>query len=191
MLKLFLMPVAIGWGAIVSPMMSASPGLAEPEAKLRHAACPADWTVGGRVGVPLRGSCHFGDVFVGWSPEGWGLEPGEDWVVRLGVTAGVGMLGDGHRNAVLLHLGPYAEVLHRPTGLRVLGRSEPLLLSRHRFGSENLGEDFQFVSSMGLFWREESSGWMFGVAYQHISNAGLARSNPGTDHVLFSLARRF
>lgn len=133
------------------------------------------------------------EFYGAWSPEGWGCDFCDDFRVRFGLTAAGGALADDHNDlALFAHIGPFAEFVHRPSGLRIVCRSEPSYMSRHALGGVDLGEDFQFVSSLGLYWVPPADPrWGFGVAIQHISNAGISDVNPGTNHLVFSIGYSF
>lgn len=151
-----------------------------------------EWAVGARYGYPVDNDFAFWEVFGAWSPEGWYYDFNDAWRFRGGVTAGIGALrADNNDLAFFFHAGPFLEIVHRPTGIRIVGRSEPAYMSRHSLGGVDLGEDFEFVSAIGVFWTPPGSHWTTGVAIQHISNGGISDVNPGTEHVVFSLACAF
>lgn len=154
---------------------------------------PYECAVGIRYGYPVSNDFAFWEIYGAWSPEGWYCDLNKDFRARIGLTAGIGALrADNNDLAFFFHAGPIGEIVHRPSGIRLVGRSEPSYMSRHALGGHDLGEDFQFVSALGLFWTPPGDGhWTFGAAIQHISNAGISNVNPGTNHVVVSLAYAF
>lgn len=64
------------------------------------------------------------------------------------------------------------------------------LMSRYKYGDEDLGGAFQFASHIGLEYRflERLSGF---ARLQHISNAGIYSKNPGVNLMAFGLRYAF
>jgi hypothetical protein len=90
----------------------------------------------------------------------------------LGDTAFITTLGPG------LVFGPKEGRYHLDLG------SSATLLSREKFGHYDLGLIFQFASHVGINFKMGES-WTTGYRFQHMSNAGLGRLNPGLDvHML-------
>jgi hypothetical protein len=68
----------------------------------------------------------------------------------------------------------------RATGLFLEMSISPTLIAGSRIDGRNLGGDFQFTSSAALgthFGRRRA--WSAALRFQHMSNAGLNRPNPG------------
>jgi hypothetical protein len=106
------------------------------------------------------------------------LEPGID--IALAALKGE------NRSGVIFSAGPAAIVKVPGINGAVDFGSRMALLSRSRFVSENLGGKFQFISHLGISFRvlEQVS---VGYHFQHMSNASLARPNPGLNLHAFSL----
>ena len=68
--------------------------------------------------------------------------------------------------------------------------SNPTALSRSVFGSKDLGIQFQFTTYLGLNW-DFAKHFRAGYRYQHTSNAGLDRNNPGLNMHLFGVSYLF
>ena len=51
----------------------------------------------------------------------------------------------------------------------------------------DLGDALEFQSGLDLFYRLDN-GWRVGATLRHVSNAGLAKINPGTENVGIVLA---
>jgi hypothetical protein len=64
------------------------------------------------------------------------------------------------------------------------------LMSRYKYGDEDLGGAFQFTSYVGLEYRflETLSGY---ARAQHMSNAGIYSENPGVNLMMIGLRYRF
>ena len=150
-----------------------------------------DFLVGARGGLSFNtGIKRFQQVeaFGEWKLWHWGIY--SDLFVRpyLDISAGdlwnekeegfAGTLGPG----VELHAGKFPVVLE--------GGSSPTLLSRDNFGGENFGYKFQFTSHIGLRW-EITKHFSVDVRFQHMSNAGIAKPNPGLNMQMFSASYGF
>jgi Lipid A 3-O-deacylase (PagL) len=68
--------------------------------------------------------------------------------------------------------------------LSLEGGVSPTGLSRYDFGAKNFGTYFQFTSHLGLNW-DILPRVRLSYRFQHMSNAGLSRHNPGLNlHML-------
>ncbi|MBN2506206.1 MAG: acyloxyacyl hydrolase [Verrucomicrobia bacterium] len=66
----------------------------------------------------------------------------------------------------------------------------PTGLSRYTFGERDLGIRFQITSHVGMDWRVHAR-WEVGYRFQHMSNGGMAKPNPGLNVHFVSAAFRF
>lgn len=116
-----------------------------------------------------------------WS-SGWGLD------TRLNAT--VGALRGGGETGLIGSLGP-GIVLSRAGGRLSLDTGvSPTLLSRDEFGRADLGGQLHFISHIGLTLRL-GRGLGVGYRFQHMSNAGIDKPNPGLDLHAFALNYHF
>jgi hypothetical protein len=58
------------------------------------------------------------------------------------------------------------------------------LLTKHKFSNKNFGQNFQFISHLGVKYNINRN-LSIGYRFQHMSNAGMNSSNPGLDLVTF------
>ena len=151
-----------------------------------------EFLAGLRGGISVYGGRdHFSQVepFAAWRPPcqwnfcsdwwlGGRLEGSAGWINGEGVNAFIGTLGP----VIELHKGNFPLILE--------GGSSPTVLSQHRFGTMNFGDNFQFTSHIGLrleITKHFSIGWRF----QHMSNAGIAHPNPGLNEQMISASYGF
>lgn len=150
------------------------------------------FSLGARSGFS---STDFGDPF--WQTESfmtydlaqpWSLYSKWTLTPRL-----EGTLGDLSRNGengfigtlgpeLVLRFGQFPVVLD--TGIRLT------LIGRLVYDQRDFGYPLEFTSHAGLEW-VISSRWKLGYRFQHMSNAGLGRSNPGVNMNLFGVGYRF
>ena len=151
-----------------------------------------DLSVGTRGGLSFNGNTDrfrqieaFADLNLPWH---WNFY--SDWSLQPFADFSAGWLEGEHANAAIGSLGPALELRRGTFPLTLVGGSSPTLLSRHDFGNRDFGDDFQFTSYIGLNWditRNISLGWRF----QHMSNAGISKPNPGLNMQMISLSYRF
>jgi lipid A 3-O-deacylase len=113
-----------------------------------------------------------------------------DWRLQPRCDVSGGWLGGEHTDGFVGTLGPTIELRKGKCPLTLEGGSSPTFLSKYHFGEKNFGDDFQFTSHIGLEWyltKRISIGYRF----QHMSNAGLGRPNPGLNLNMFSFTYHF
>ena len=116
------------------------------------------------------------------SDSGWFLQ------TKLNLTVG-GLSGNGV-DAVTGTLGPALSFGKRRFPLSLEGGISPTLISAYRFGTIDFGRELQFTSYIGLN-LELTEHWRLGYRFQHMSNAGMAASNPGLNMKMFALSYAF
>lgn len=138
-----------------------------------------DFDAGLRGGASFDGgSRRFqqGETFADWKLWHWRID--SEWYVRPEVDISAGGLNGQGKSGFVGTLGPIFE-LHRGNFPLILeAGSSPTLLSRDIYGTRNFGYRFQFTSHLGLelaLTKRVTIGWR----YQHMSNAGIAKPNPG------------
>jgi hypothetical protein len=106
----------------------------------------------------------------------WALGPYFSLKPRLELTSGI-----------LTRFGQYGYVGTFGPGLVLRYRDLPIsgncgvrvtYLSQSAFGDRDFGTPFQFTSHCGLDWTVDAR-WDLGYRFQHMSNGGLGRTNPG------------
>jgi hypothetical protein len=90
----------------------------------------------------------------------------------------VGSIGPG------INLHGFKEILEISMGIN------PTIISKHKFGDENLGGPIQFTSHVGinLFFANHYS---IGYRLQHMSNGVLYEYNPGLNMHMIGVGHRF
>jgi hypothetical protein len=122
-------------------------------------------------------------------PVSWELG-NSSFSVKMRMDFTGGWLGREGLNAATSSVGPAFVLQHDRVPLALELGSSSTLISRHDFGSENLGGPFQFTTHVGLTW-DIARHWRLGYRYEHISNAGLYAHNPGVGLHAFSLGYVF
>jgi lipid A 3-O-deacylase PagL len=129
------------------------------------------------------------DAFAGWNlPWRWNSYCDLSLLPRLETSAGV--LDGGSVAGFVGTAGPVLELRKGNLPLSIEGGASPTLLSRYRFDSRDLGGRFQFTDHIGLNWNF-SEHFDLGVRFQHMSNAGIYRRNPGLNLEMLSFAYTF
>lgn len=108
----------------------------------------------------------------------WRCESDTGWHVQTRLDLSAGALHGHSENAFVGTVGPDFVVRHDRFPVNLEFGVSPTILSRAEFGDMDFGIPFQFISHVGLNWE---IGGHFGVGYryQHMSNAGFSRHNPG------------
>ena len=148
--------------------------------------------MGGRFGFPAKGTSEgfrLAEGFVDCNlPLSWRL--GNNFLVKTRIDFTVGWLGGGGKEAATASAGPTFVLRYKDLPLSLEGGSSSTLLSRHEFGDQDLGGPFQFNTHIGLSW-DVTRRWRIGYRYDHISNAGIYRPNPGLNLHTFAVSYVF
>jgi len=149
-------------------------------------------SVGTRFGFfHYESNAHFyqAEAFVQYDLP-WSWSPGGDWRLQSRMDASLGWLGQSGANAVIATCGPSLIVARKDIPISLELGVSPTILSRHDFPSKDLGEFFQFTSYAGLSF-DVSRRFRFGYRFEHISNGGFSRPNPGLNLNIFSISYLF
>jgi|HubBroStandDraft_2_1064218.scaffolds.fasta_scaffold371398_1 lipid A 3-O-deacylase len=151
-----------------------------------------DYLVGVRGGSSFEGNAGYfrqADIFAGGNlPWQWDSYFGLSFKPR--VEASAGCLSGGSKDGFVGTLGPVIELREGEFPVTLEGGVSPTLLSRYNFSERNLGGRFEFTDHLGLDWRITkyfTAGWR----YQHMSNAGIYKHNPGLNLQMLSASYRF
>jgi hypothetical protein len=87
-------------------------------------------------------------------------------------------------------LGPGVVLRYDKLPLSVNAGSRLTYLSQSAFGNRDFGIHFQFTTHCGIDWHVFGP-WEIGYRFQHMSNGGLGKPNPGLNMHLFGGAYRF
>jgi hypothetical protein len=121
-------------------------------------------------------------------PGSWKFGDGFAVKTRMEFTAG--WLGREGLNAFTGSAGPMFVLQWDRVPLTLESGSSSTLISRHDFGSAQLGGPYQFTTHVGLTW-DVARHWRLGYRFQHMSNAGIYLHNPGLNIQAFSLGYVF
>jgi hypothetical protein len=149
-------------------------------------------TVGARGGFSFNAGNHrfsqseaFADFDLPWQ---WNFY--SDWRLQPRMDVSAGYLGNETTSAFIGTAGPLLELRKGHIPLALEGGASPTVISRYRFGSTDFGEGFQFTSHIGLTWYS-TDHLSVGCRFQHMSNAGLAKPNPGLNVGMLELSYHF
>jgi len=109
-------------------------------------------------------------------PWRWDLGAGLHLESRFDLTAG--WLGIHNDHAFIGTAGPSLILGYRQFPIHLDLGVSPTLLSSHEWEHVNVGSRFQFATHMGADW-DITSHFRVGYRFVHMSNAGVARPNPG------------
>ena len=163
-------------------VFSASPGYANENR----------WnTIGIRGGVSDQKSEKFFSKYEAFAAFGlpwkWRSETG--WILGTFIELNAGMVVcEG--NAFVGSLGPGLYLMTPGQGFAIVAGIYPTYIGQSKFGTEDFGETFQFTSEIGVnfnFCRR----WTVGYRFQHMSNAGISKENPGLNTHILELGFRF
>lgn len=149
-------------------------------------------SVGGRFGFGMTqhgAAFHQAEGYLGCMlPWFWTSTSG--WRVETTMEGACGGLWDGTDEAVVGSVGPGVKVSPRGLPVFLEGGIDPTFLSFHDFAGRNLGADFQFTSHVGLGW-DVVSHVRVEYRFQHMSNAGFSKPNPGLNLHMFCVGYAF
>ena len=106
------------------------------------------------------------------------------------IEANAGLLSGDDTSAFIGAVGPGIFVTGIDGIVEISMGINPTIISKHKFGDENLGGPFQFTSHIGLniiF----SNQIHIGYRLQHMSNGVLYEHNPGLNTHMIELGYRF
>lgn len=113
-----------------------------------------------------------------------------NWVLQPRVDATAGWLGGENTDAFIGSVGPAIGLRKGRCPVWLEAGSSPTFLSRYHFDDKNFGCQFQFTSHIGLIW-DITDHVSLGCRFQHMSNAGVACSNPGLNLLMAEISYRF
>lgn len=129
------------------------------------------------------------EVFADWKlPWGWDL--GKEWRLQTLVDSSAGWLGDPESDGAIFQVGPALRLGRGRFPVTITGGVNPTILTTVDYQEKDFGTGFQFTSYLGVS-VDLGAHFRFGYRYQHMSNAGLGRSNPGLNLNVFALSYVF
>ncbi len=121
-------------------------------------------------------------------PWHWHLTKASDLRIRVEGTAGA--MTSAGETGVIGSAGPNLVFSGFDGAVSLEGGVRIALLSRHRFGSEDLGGPLFFITHAGLGVRL-SRNFSAGYRFQHMSNSSIYDCNPGLNMHLLELGYSF
>lgn len=100
------------------------------------------------------------------------------WHAQMQLEGSAGWLGRSGDDAALGTAGCTLLLTRGKCPVSFEGGSLPTLLSRHIFGTKDFGTAFQFTTYAGINW-DVTRHVRLGYRFQHMSNAGINKHNPG------------
>lgn len=128
-------------------------------------------------------------AFADWNLP-WGCTWDEGWYYSTFVDMELGALNGWNTTAFVGTLGPALRIGNKKFPVFVEGGCNPTMLSRHQFGPNDYGCNFQFTTygGVGVTLGER---WELGFRFQHMSNAHVAEPNPGLNMLGLGLRCNF
>ncbi len=152
-----------------------------------------DWrSIGLRGGVNDSGNDEDFKQYEGFAiwPLPWSRQWNSGWTVGTYIEANVGVLRGDDTSAFIGAIGPGFYITGIDGIVEISMGINPTIISKHKFGDENLGGPVQFTSHIGLN-IILSNQIHIGYRFQHMSNARIYEDNPGLDTHMIELGYRF
>lgn len=106
------------------------------------------------------------------------------------LEANGGILRGGGTSAFVGSIGPGLYISGLKETIEVSMGINPTIISKHKFGDENLGGPVQFTSYIGLSFYF-ANHYRIGYRLQHMSNGVLYEHNPGVNTHMIEAGFRF
>lgn len=116
--------------------------------------------------------------------------PGTDWALTAYLEANAGVLTGGGSEAFVASVGPGFYFTGLKDSIGIYLGVNPTIISRHRFGDDDLGGPFQFTSHIGIDFNI-TRHFAVGYRIQHMSNFVFYDSNPGLNLHMLEAVYRF
>ena len=129
------------------------------------------------------------ESFATWSLP-WIWHPFSNWTIGTYLEANAGMLHGGGESPFVGSIGPGLYFTGFKERIDISMGINPSIISKHKFGDENLGGTVQFTSHIGVnlnFTRHFTIGYRL----QHMSNGILYDKNPGLNLHMIEMGYRF
>jgi hypothetical protein len=151
-----------------------------------------DYLVGVRAGSSFQSNAGYfreAEVYADRNlPWQWNSYFGLSFKPR--VEASAGWLSGGSKDGFVGTLGPVIELREGKFPVTLDGGASPTVLSRYKFNEKDIGGRFEFTDHVGLDWHLTKC-FTVGWQYQHMSNAGIYKHNPGLNLQMLSASYGF
>jgi len=150
------------------------------------------WSIGLRGGV----NDHINDEdfkqyegFSTWKLP-WSRRWDSGWTLGTYLEANAGVLRGGGESGFVGSIGPGIYFTGFEEKIDIFMGINPTIISKHKFGDENLGGPVEFTSHIG-FGINLTRHFAIGYRLQHMSNAVLYEHNPGLNMHMIEMSYRF
>ena len=127
--------------------------------------------------------------FTTWNlPWSWQWDSG--WALGTYLEANAGVLTADGESAFVGSVGPGLYISGLKEMVEISMGINPTVISKHKFGDENLGGPIQFTSHIGLNFIFNHH-YSIGYRLQHMSNGVLYEHNPGLNMHMIEMGYRF
>ncbi len=120
----------------------------------------------------------------------WSRQWDSGWTLGTYLEANAGVLRGGGESAFVGSIGPGIYFTGFKEKIEISMGINPTIISKHRFGDEDLGGPIEFTSHIGLnlnFARHFTIGYRL----QHMSNGVIYEHNPGLNMHMIEVGYRF
>jgi len=148
--------------------------------------------------IGLRGGVYDGrndedfkqyEGFITWKLP-WTRQWDSGWTLGTYLETNAGVLrGDGE-SAFVGSIGPVIYITGFKEKIDISMGINPTIISKHKFGDEDLGGPIEFTSHLGLNLNIDRH-FTIGYRLQHMSNAVLYDANPGLNLHMIEMGYRF
>ena len=112
------------------------------------------------------------------------------WSLGTYLEANAGVLSGGGASAFVGSIGPGIYLTGMEGIVGIAMGINPTIISKHKFGDENLGGPIQFTFRVGLNFIF-ADHFQIGYRLQHMSNAIIYEHNPGLNTYMIEVGYRF
>jgi lipid A 3-O-deacylase len=127
--------------------------------------------------------------FTTWSLP-WTWHPSLNWTIGTYLEANAGLMRGGGQSAFVGSIGPGIDFTGFNEKIQISLGINPTIISKHRFGDENLGGPVEFTSHIGVG-LNFTPHFTVGYRLQHMSNGVLYEHNPGLNMHMIEVGYRF
>ena len=129
------------------------------------------------------------EAFATWNlPWSWKFDHG--WTLGTYLEANAGVLTADGESGFVGSIGPGLYISGLKEMVEISMGINPTVISKHKFGDENLGGPIQFTSHIGLNFIFNHH-YSMGCRLQHMSNGVLYEHNPGLNTYMIEVGYRF